>query len=61
VPKAGGLHLWPEELASPKFHEKALIASFGPREKSAKSKDKLHRQRGVSLETMLQNKMKTAF
>jgi hypothetical protein len=61
VPKAAGLRLWSEELASPKFHDKALNASFGPREKAAESKDKLNFQRGVGLATMLQNKMKTAF
>jgi hypothetical protein len=61
MPKAGGLRLRSEELASQKFHDKALNASFGPHQKSAESKDKLNCQRRVSLDTMLQNKMKTAF
>jgi len=61
VPKAAGWLLWSEELASQKFHDKALNASSGPREKGAESKEKLNSQRRVGLDTMLQNKMKTAF
>jgi hypothetical protein len=55
------MSLWPEEMASQKLHEKALNASFGPREKGAESKDKLNCQRRAGLDTMLQNKVKTAF
>jgi len=61
VPKAADWLLWSEKLASQEFHEKALNASSGPCEKRAESKEKLNSQRRVSLDTMLQNKMKTAF